>query len=400
MNDQEAPTRETARPFKEIILSFLKVGATAYGGPAILGMMQAEFQESRRWVSKQRFLEGLSLVNVLPGAPMVQLGIFLGYVRAGWRGGLLAGVCFSAPGFVVMLALALAYATLGVSPVIRGALYGLGPVVLAAFILAVYRLGRSALRSSTHRLIAVAAALAALASPLGTVAILVLAAAVGLFAFHSRPRGAIAIALVTAAIAGSSLVPSTAVVLPGGDGTPRLGALMALFSTIGAFTFGGGLSMIALLQEHVVSRLHWLSPEEFIAGLALSQLMPGPILMVAAYIGFKLHGVVGALAAAVAVFLPSFVLMLGILPIFDRVRSLAWAQAVMQGISPAVVGVMAVVILRMSRSAAPDLPAMLILIATVAAMHLWRVTPMKAMLGGAVVGVLRSRIFAVAGLAH
>jgi chromate transporter len=385
---------------KEIILSFLKIGATAYGGPAILGMMQAEFQETRRWVSKQRFLEGLSLVNVLPGAPMVQLGIFLGYVRAGWRGGLLAGVCFSTPGFVVMLALALAYATLGASPVVRGALYGLGPVVLAAFILAVYRLGRSALRSSTHHLIAVGAALAALASPLGTVAILLLAAAVGLFAFHSRVRGAIAVALVAVAVAGASFVPWTAGVMSGGDGTPRLGTLVVLFSSIGALTFGGGLSLIALLEEHVVRRLHWLSPEEFIAGLALSQLMPGPILMVAAYIGFKLHGMVGALAAAVAVFLPSFVLMLGILPIFDRVRSLAWAQAVMQGIAPAVVGVMAVVIVRMSRSAAPDAPAVLILIATVAAMHLWRVTPMKAMLGGAVAGVLRSRVVAVAGLSH
>jgi chromate transporter len=363
-------------------------------------MMQAEFQETRRWVSKQRFLEGLSLVNVLPGAPMVQLGIFLGYVRAGWRGGLLAGVCFSTPGFVVMLALALAYATLGASPVVRGALYGLGPVVLAAFILAVYRLGRSALRSSTHHLIAVGAALAALASPLGTVAILLLAAAVGLFAFHSRVRGAIAVALVAVAVAGASFVPWTAGVMSGGDGTPRLGTLVVLFSSIGALTFGGGLSLIALLEEHVVRRLHWLSPEEFIAGLALSQLMPGPILMVAAYIGFKLHGMVGALAAAVAVFLPSFVLMLGILPIFDRVRSLAWAQAVMQGIAPAVVGVMAVVIVRMSRSAAPDAPAVLILIATVAAMHLWRVTPMKAMLGGAVAGVLRSRVVAVAGLSH
>src|SRR5678815_5105923 len=92
--------------WREIASAFLKVGATAYGGPAIMGVMQAEFQERREWVTKPTFLEGLALVNVLPGATAVQLGIFLGYERGGWWGGLLAGLCFAAPGFVVMLALA------------------------------------------------------------------------------------------------------------------------------------------------------------------------------------------------------------------------------------------------------------------------------------------------------
>jgi chromate transporter len=399
--NEPAMNERSPRPWNEIATSFLKVGLTAYGGPAILGMMQAEFQEARQWVTKARFLEGVALVNVLPGATMVQLGIFLGYARAGWLGGLLAGLCFSVPGFAVMLALALAYATLGVNPMVRGALYGLGPVVLGVFILAVFRLGTSALRALPHRLIAVGAALAALASPLGTVATLLLAAAAGLFLFHSRRVGALALVGLAAALVGLSLVPGPIAVMPGAAGEPpRLGALAALFSTIGAFTFGGALSMIALLDEHVVRRLQWLSPEEFIAGLALGQLTPGPILMVAAYIGYKLLGFGGALVGALAVFLPSFVLMLGILPVFDRVRSLNWAKAMIQGIVPAVIGVMVVAILRMSRAAVPDAPAMLVLIASVAALHLWRVTPMKAMLGGAVLGMLRSRLVTVAAWAR
>src|SRR5882672_9522269 len=124
-------TESVGSTWKEIASSFLKVGATAYGGPAIMGVMQAEFQEKRQWVSKSRFLEGLALVNVLPGATATQLGIFLGYARGGWWGGLLAGLCFAAPAFVVMLALTVAYGAFGVSPIVRGALYGLGPVVLA-----------------------------------------------------------------------------------------------------------------------------------------------------------------------------------------------------------------------------------------------------------------------------
>ena len=385
---------------REIVASFLKVGATAYGGPAIMGMMQSEFQESRQWVSKPRFLEGVALVNVVPGATMVQLAIFLGHARAGWWGGVLAGVCFTVPGFLVMLALALAYATLGVNPVIRGALYGLGPVVLGIFIVAVYRLGATALRARQHALIAGGAALAALASPLGTVAILLLAGGVGLFVFHSRRLGAAVVIALAAAIVGASRLPWMGVGLPGAAAAPGLGSLVALFSTIGALTFGGGLSMLALLEEHVVRRLHWLSPEEFIAGLALGQITPGPILMVAAYIGYKLHGFVGALAGALAMFLPSFVLTLAVLPAFDRVRSLGWARAVMQGIVPAVVGVITVAILRMSRAAVPDAPAMLMLFATVAVMRWWRVTPVKAMAGGAALGALRNPLLALSGWAR
>ena len=378
---------------REIATSFLKIGATAYGGPAIMGVMQAEFQEKRQWVSKPRFLEGLSLVNVLPGATAVQLGIFLGYERGGWWGGLVAGLCFAAPGFAVMLALALAYATLGVSPILKGALYGLGPVVVGIFIVALFRLGRSALRALPHRLIALAAALLALLSPLGTVAILLLAGAVGLFLFHGKRSGAIVLTLLVAAlavmpiVAWSPLAPLTAI-----GASPRLTSVVALFATIGAFTFGGGLSMIALMDEHVVNRLHWLSSEEFIAGLALGQLTPGPVLMVAAYVGYKLLGVGGAVAAAAAAFLPSFVLMLAILPAFDRVRTLAWTKAFIQGVAPGVIGVMAVLLARLVPQAAPDPLAVAVLILTVAALLLWRLAPLKAMAAGAVFGIVRSRL--------
>jgi len=388
-----------AATWREIATGFLKIGATAYGGPAIMGVMQAEFQEKRQWVSKPRFLEGLALVNVLPGATAVQLGIFLGWERGGLWGGLLAGLCFAAPGFLVMLALALTYAKLGVSPVLRGALYGLGPVVVGIFVVALIRLGRSALRGGPHRLIAVGTAAAALLSPLGTVAILLLAGGVGLFLFHSRRAGAIVLLVLAAALALLPLAAWSPAGPPAAVGErPRLASVVAMFGTIGAFTFGGGLSMIPLMEEHVVARLSWLTPEEFIAGLALGQLTPGPVLMVAAYVGYKLLGAGGAVAAAMAAFLPSFVLMLAILPAFDRVRTLAWTRAVIQGIAPGVIGVMAVMLGRLAPQAAPDPLAMAVLAATVAALLLWRLAPLKAMLAGAVVGILRTRLCELPGL--
>src|SRR5438552_7062371 len=152
-----------ARNWQDIAANLLKLGATAYGGPAIMGIMQAELQEKRQWVSKERFVEGLSLVNMLPGASAAQLSMFLGYARGGWWGGLLAGLCFVLPGFFVLLALTMGYAALGLTPIMRGALYGLGPVVLGIYLVAVYRLGKAAMSGSAQVLIAFAAAIAALA---------------------------------------------------------------------------------------------------------------------------------------------------------------------------------------------------------------------------------------------
>src|SRR5262245_55760199 len=262
----------TTRRWREIALSFVKVGATAYGGPAIMGLMQAEFQERRQWTTKPRFLEGLALVNVLPGATATQLGIFLGYVRGGWWGGLLAGLCFAAPAFVVMLALAVAYRAFGLSPILRGALYGLGPVVLAIFFVALVRLGRSALRSPTQWLIALGAAGVTLVTPLGVAAILLLAGGLGLFLFHSRRAGAVVLGALALGLVLLARLAPLSLLASAGDTAPTLGALASLFAAIGALSFGGGLTMIALMQEHVVDRLHWLTPREFVDGLALGQL--------------------------------------------------------------------------------------------------------------------------------
>ena len=386
-------TESFATTWKEIATSFLKIGTTAYGGPAIMGVMQAEIQERRQWTSKPRFLEGLGLVNVLPGATMVQLAIFLGYQRAGWWGGLLAGLCFTAPAFVVMLVLAAAYATFGVSPLLRGALYGLGPVVLAIFVSAVFRLGKSALRSRTHALIAAGAAVAALQSPLGAAAILILAGGVGVLLFYSRRAGVVVLSTLTLAIALVRLVPWSLLAVPGtATGGPSLAGVAAVFTGLGAVTFGGGLSIIALMQEQIVDRLHWLTPREFVDGLALGQLTPGPIIMVAAYVGYKTLGMTGAAVAAAASFVPSFVMMLALLPLFDRVRNLAWARAVIQGIVPGVVGVMAVALVRMAPYAAPDAPAIAVLVVTAAALVVWRLAPLKVMGSGTVFGILRTAV--------
>ena len=166
---------------------------------------------------------------------------------------------------------------------------------------------------------------------------------------------------------------------------------------MGALTFGGGLTMIAFMQEQVVSQFHWLTPQEFIDGLALGQFTPGPILMVAAYVGYKVAGVAGAMVGGAAAFLPSFVMMLAILPALDRVRKLVWTRAALSGIAPAVIGVLAVSLVRLAPYTLPDVFAIATLMATVVVLVVWRVATLKVIFLGAVLGIVRNRLFSLPG---
>ena len=194
--------------WKDLVKVFLKLGAMSYGGPAIMGIMQAEIQEKRGWLSKEKFLEGLALVSMLPGAGATQLGIFVGYHRAGWWGGVVAGLCFILPAFFIMLVLTLLYSAYGALPVMRDAFYGLGPVVLGIFVVAVFRLGKAALKGKSQIVLAIGAALAVAFTPLDIVTTLLLAGCAGVALYHSRAPG------LRAAYA-SSTRRSTA------DGAPR-----------------------------------------------------------------------------------------------------------------------------------------------------------------------------------
>src|SRR6185369_8091278 len=241
------------------------------------------------------------------------------------------------------------------------ALYGLGPVVIGLFAIALYRLGKTAVSTAAEAAIGIAAAAALATTRLGIVAILVLAGCAGLFVFYRGPSASrmrwIGASLFVSTL-GLAVWVSTATSVAGSQGfrpdPSNLVHVALFFLKVGAFTIGGGLTMIAFIQDQVVGQFGWLTPREFIDGLALGQLTPGPVLMIAAYVGYKAAGVAGAAVAATAAFLPSFVIMLIILPVLERVRKLAWMRAVMKGMGPAVIGVLAVSLIRLAPTAVPD----------------------------------------------
>jgi chromate transporter len=174
---------------------------------------------------------------------------------------------------------------------------------------------------------------------------------------------------------------------------PSLWEMGLFFLKVGAFTFGGGLTILAFIQEQVVQHLHWLTPQQFLDGLALGQLTPGPTLILAAFVGYAVGTIWGAVVAVAAVYLPSFLVLLAVLPMLERIKRLAWMPAALQGIGPAVIGMTAVAVLRMLPAAVPDLLTGMVAVGTVGAMGLWHLSPLPLITGGAALGVvLRARL--------
>lgn len=374
----------------EVVAAFLKIGALGYGAAAIWGLIQAEVQERRAWLSKERFLEGMALVNALPGAPAMQMCIFLGHQRAGIWGGLLAGLAFMAPAFGVMLVLSALASAYGGVPMMRDAFYGLSPVILGVFVVAIYRLGKAAIKDLFTVIVALAAAALAVSSLIGMAGIVVLAGCAGVALHHSRKAGLIAalIAVLLLAFEHFAAARLTGIGAIGDASQPDLWHLAVFFLKVGAVTFGGGMTIIAFVQDQLVNQLHWITAQEFLECLTLSQFTPGPIIMVAAYVGYKVAGLAGATLAAVAIFLPSFVLMLSILPFLERVRRLAWVKAAMKGISPAVVGAIAVSVIQLVPHAVSDTLTGAVLIVTILLLVAWRLPVLSMVVGGGVIGTV------------
>jgi len=206
-------------------------------------------------------------------------------------------------------------------------------------------------------------------------------------------------AVLTVGVARVWLAPSTGPLLAGAAtdtaslAAPGLGRLGVFFFKAGAFTFGNGLPILAFVEDQVVRQFRWLTAQEFIDGLALGQLTPGPIITpLAAFVGYRVAGVAGAAVSAAAVFLPSFVLVLSVLPFFERLRKIGWIAAALKGLSPAVIGMTTVTLLQMLPHAVPDVLTALVLLGTVAAMVARGVGPLPVMVAGALIGVAASAV--------
>jgi len=349
---------------RELLVLFLKLGSFGFGGPlALIAAMEDEAVRKRRWLSREHFLEALALTNMLPGPNAHEMGVYLGYLRAGVRGAVLSGLTFILPPFLLMLGLSWLYFRYGTVPEVEGLFYGLKPVVIAIILVTVWRLGRGAITDLKLAALCVGALVLTWRYPSAEPITLLVAGGLGilLYAFPHPGRWLAAGTL----LAGSATPP-----LLGWDGG-TLGDLALLFLRTGGLLFGGGYVMIPLIEHDVVERFGWLTRAEFLDGVALGQSTPGPIIITATFIGYKAAGLAGAIVATAAIFLPSFLLAIIVARFVPTLRRWATAQAFLRGISAAVVGAVLATALVLARTAITDpLTGTLMAVALVAALAL------------------------------
>ncbi|MGD0900745.1 MAG: chromate efflux transporter [Thermoguttaceae bacterium] len=398
MDEPSSPTTPPTTSTWEVARVFLRLGTTAFGGPAAhVAMMEDEFVRRRRWLTHAEFLDMLGAVNLIPGPNSTQMAIYVGYRRAGWKGLVLAGTCFILPAMAIVTALAWAYLRFQQLPQATGLLYGIKPVVIAVIVQALWGLGRRAITSWWSAAVAAAAMAAAVLGldPLSLVlaAGLVVALAHGIRVARGRSwRSLLALTLAVGGIVALiHLAPAIQAASPDEGAHPcGLGPLFVYFLKIGSVLYGSGYVLIAFLEGDLVDRWKWLTPQQLLDATAVGQVTPGPLFTTATFIGYLKGGLSGAVLATVGIFLPSFVMIAAGGAVFPRLRRSATAGAFLDGVNLAALALMAFVSLRLGVEAIRDPTTILIAIVSGILLIRFRVSSLWLVLGGALIGLALS----------
>lgn len=366
---------------RELAVLFLRLGVTAFGGPAAhIGMMEDEVVTRRGWLSRQHFLDLVGATSLIPGPNSTEMTMHIGYERAGWRGLAVAGSLFILPAAVLTGILAWLYVQYGSLPAVEPLLVGIKPAVIAIIATAVYRLGLKAVKNWQTAVVGLGVLTAALFGVDEVVALLV---------------GGVLGALLLRTIAGSAallLLP----MLPGGEGrffmqvegetAVSLWSLGAFFLKIGAILYGSGYVLVAYLEGGLVDQLGWLTQAELLDAIAIGQFTPGPVLTTATFVGFIIAGVPGAIVATLGIFLPSFLFVLVLNPLIPKMRQSVWLSAFLDAVNVAAVGLMVAVLINLGRQTFTNWQSVLIALLALVASVQFKVNSAWIVLGGAVLG--------------
>jgi len=374
----------------ELALLFLRLGSTAFGGPAAhIAMMEDEVVRRRRWMSRERFLDLLGATNLIPGPNSTEMAIHVGYDRGGWAGLLVAGTCFIVPAVVIVTAIAWVYVRFGQLPEVTGILYGIKPVILAIIFQALWGLGRTAVKTPFLGCVVLLTA----SLNFGGVDELLMLLLGGTLAAARRSVASdwrdhvktmtIVLLLSGAAAALIFLIPH---LVRTGKIEFSLQALFLYFLKVGSVLYGSGYVLLAFLQSDLVGNWQWLTSAQLLDATAVGQVTPGPVFTTATFIGYLLGGTMGAIVATVGIFLPAFFFVAASGPLVPRMRRSAIAGAFLDGLNAASLALMAVVTWHLGRASVFDLPSALLALAGAALLFKFRLNSAWLVLGGALAG--------------
>lgn len=394
-NISVAPAASNAGPvrtgsLREVAIFFLRLGFTAFGGPAAhIAIMEDELVRRRAWLSRDKFLDLLGASSLIPGPSSSELAIHMGYQRAGFAGLLVAGFCFILPAFAMVSAFAWAYVRFGHLPAISALLYGVKPVVIAVILQALWGLGRSAVKSKSLAVIGLAATVFAFYGFHPLLLLLLSGFAVALtkidfhgagitafIPFESLKRLTRTPRAMLAAAAASLAAPVT------------LSSLFLVFLKIGAVVFGSGYVLLAFLRTDLVLHRGWLTDSQLLDAVAVGQVTPGPVFTTATFIGYILKGMRGATVATAGIFLPAFILVAISGPIVFAIRRSKIAGSFMDGVIVASLALMVAVSWQLARASIVDIKTATVAVVSLLLLLRFRVNSAWLVLGGAIVGIV------------
>lgn len=386
----------------ELAVLFLRLGVTAFGGPAAhVAMMEDEVVRRRKWLTAEEFLDLVGATNLIPGPNSTELAIHIGHRRAGWAGLVVAGTCFIVPAAVITLALAWVYVRFGKIPQVGGVLYGVKPVIIVVVVQALWKLGRTAVKT---KLLAALGVIAAVAAFFRAEELVVLFAA-GFIAVllsywgpvappggpvAAPPGGPAAVPPGERKSANSGLFAAGATVTAAaGASSPAVvsaWALFFVFAKIGSVLFGSGYVLLAFLRTELVAQRQWLTDVQLVDAVAVGQLTPGPVFTTATFVGYVIHGFGGAAAATLGIFLPAFVFVALSGLLIPKLRASKRAGAFLDGVNVASLALMAVVTVDLGRASLIDVPAVGLALASAVLLFRFKVNSAWLVVGGAAVG--------------
>ncbi|MDH4265467.1 MAG: chromate efflux transporter [Deltaproteobacteria bacterium] len=355
-------------PLTLLCRRFLKIGAIAYGGPAIAGKMKEAVVKDYGWLEDREFMQGMAFCQMLPGATWVMMATFIGYRLRGIWGAFTCAVSFVLPPFVLLVILSALYFKLGNLWVIQSLFKGLGAIVVAIVLKAVIGFSRSIIKDWKAALIAILAFLGFIFR-LNIMLVFILAA---LAALLLRPQERKAGSPPSPVSANSFSLHRANYLFLGALAIligltyliiylihTQLSYLCLILFKLGALAFGGGLTIIPLIQFEVVDRFQWVTTKEFLDGIALGQVTPGPVMITSTFLGYKLAGFYGALMATIAMFAPAFLLISLLLPFHDRLKEMRSVRTMEQGILSSFIAMLGLVLYNFGRATFLDIPSVI-----------------------------------------
>ena len=368
-------------PLASLFVRFLKFGCLAWGGPAAqIAMISRECVAEERWVSHETFKKTLAVYQVLPGPEAHELCVYFGRLRGGKLGGLLAGLGFMLPGFVLMLALSIAYVETDLAARLDELFYGLRAAVGALVAMAVVRLGRRFITDVPLTLLAIASGALTLAGAVGFVFVLV-----GAGLAYSLVNGA-----GRAVRQAAAINPLAGALIVGAITLPLTLTIFAEGLKAGLLTFGGAYTVIPFLNESAVDVHGWLTQDQFLDGIALGGILPAPLIIFSTFVGYLAGGFAGALAMTIGIFLPAFVFPIYLHRALVAVAENPRIRPFLIGVAAGVVGLMAAIAIDILRQAVVDVPTALLALAAFAVLYRFhtKLTVLYVVLGCGAVGAV------------